>query len=99
MHLLDHDPGEFLLAITGGICLAHGETEAAPIEITGKFSRVSTLIMWRRWLPPQASEMNAFRQTWDALDQDVPIPSCAQTLHIVDRGFSRIVHDLNAIGR
>jgi hypothetical protein len=27
MHLLDHDPGEFLLVITGGICLAHGETQ------------------------------------------------------------------------
>lgn len=43
--------------------------------------------------------MNAIRQTWDALDQDVPIPSCAQTSHIADRGFSRSVHDLNVIGR
>jgi hypothetical protein len=99
MYILDHDPDEFLLAITGGICLAHGETEGRTYRnhreafesqhIDYVVAMVATIGISNERL---SADVGCPRS-------DVPIPSCAQTSHTADRGFSRIVHDLNAIGR
>jgi len=84
MHLLGHDLGEFLLAITDSICLAHGETEAAPIEITGKFSRVSTLIMWRRCFAT-----TGIRNERHSADVGCPRSRCAHSVLCTDLTYSR----------
>ena len=50
MHLLDPDLGDFLLAITVGICLAQiqGRRTLPAHRDHREVSRVSTLIVWRR---------------------------------------------------